>query len=99
MATHQTTAAELTALLAVVACPEDHQPLTIAPTALVARLNALVADRALRDLSGNLIDTPMDAALVRADGQRLYMVQEGLAVLLLEQGVALDEQDRALLSP
>ncbi len=89
--------ADLEALLALVVCPQDRQPLARAPEALVHRLNGLVAQRALRNLAGNLIDEPLDEGLVRADGQRLYPLRAGIAVLLPEEGIALDAADRALL--
>lgn len=90
--------ADLQAMLAVVACPEDRQPLAIAPAALLTRLNKLIGDRALRNLAGNLVEDSLDAGLVRADGQRLYAVRAGLPTLLMEEGIALDDADRALLT-
>lgn len=98
MTAHPDADVDLTAMLAVVACPEDQQTLAVAPKALIERLNALIGDRALRDRSGNLVGEPLDAGLVRADGQRLYAVRDGLAVLLIEEGIALDDDDRALLA-
>ncbi len=88
---------EFQALLKLVVCPDDRQPLTAAPLALIERLNELVAQRALRNVVGSLIDEPLEQALVRQDRQRLYANRAGIPVLLPQEGVLLDDGDRALL--
>ena len=61
-------------LLPLLRCPQTQQPLTLAPTALLAgRL-----DRAGR---------PLEAALLRADGAVLYPIRDDIAVLVAEEAV------------
>lgn len=87
----------LQALVEIAACPVDHSRLRIAPDALVDRLNTSIERRELRDASATLIDAPLQGGLVRADGDRLYPVRDGIAVLLPEAGILLDDDDRKLL--
>jgi hypothetical protein len=53
-------------------CPTTRQALAPATPALVAELQALHARRALRNASGNLVDTPFDGGWLTADGRRFY---------------------------
>ena len=71
----------------LLACPLTHQPLQNAPQALVDAVNADIARLALRDVSGTLVRAPLDAGLLRADGQLLYAVRGGVAVLFKDAGI------------
>lgn len=73
----------VSALLAApfLACPVTHQPLLPAPDDLVAKVNAFIAQRSQRDVSGSLVLEPLDSGLIRADGQVIYAVRRGIAVL------------------
>lgn len=77
-------------ILALLACPASGQPLAPAPATLVADLNAAIAERKLRDLGGSLVHEPMTAGLLRADGQVLYRVVAGVAVMGEGQGILAD---------
>ncbi len=81
-------------MLKLLACPEDHQPLALAPAALVAALNDEIARKCLRDAAGRLAQEPMDAGLLRADGLRLYPIVSGLPVLRVEAGIVLTAAQR-----
>jgi uncharacterized protein YbaR (Trm112 family) len=71
----------------LLACPETHRPLQNAPQALVAALNADIARLAVRDRTGTLVRLPLDAGLLRDDGQLLYPVRRGVAVLFHGSGI------------
>lgn len=88
---------DLQQLLAVVVCPENHAPLRLAPPALLARSNTLIEQRALRNVSGTLLSDPVQALLVRADGDRAYPVQNAIAQLLVDAAILLTAEDKLLL--
>lgn len=78
-------------LLKILICPETHQPLKLADQALVDSLNQQIGRRELHDRSGNIVEEPIDGGLVREDGEVLYMVQEGIPILLVAASIALHE--------
>ena len=82
--------------LALLACPQDHSALRWAPPALIAHLNAEIVRKSLRDASGQLVQHPFDAGLLRADGERLYSIVQGLAVLRVEAAIVLTDHERSL---
>lgn len=74
-------------LLAILCCPESHQPLAPAEPALLARLNEQVAAGRLRNRAGQPVTQPLQAGLVRRDGQWLYPVRDALPVLLVDEAI------------
>jgi uncharacterized protein YbaR (Trm112 family) len=77
-------------LLAMVRCPETRAPLTMAAAPLVAALNARVARRELKNRAGDLLEQPLDGALVRQDGAVLYPIINGIPVLVVDEGFPLE---------
>lgn len=65
------------AFIGMLRCPETLQPLKLAPTELLARLNA-----------GRT--KPLDAALVREDGHVAYPVLRDIPVLLIDEAIRLE---------
>ena len=78
-------------LLALLVCPEDRSPLTEAPEALVARLNALAEAGRLLNRSGQAVESRLDGGLVREDGKLLYPIMDGIPVLLIDEAILLDQ--------
>lgn len=59
------------------ACPVSHQPLLVAPDALVARLQRLAAQRGLRNEHARLVDAGFSSAWISADRQRAWLIRDG----------------------
>ena len=78
-------------LLAMVRCPETRASLTMAAAPLVAALNARVARRDLKNRAGDIVEQPLDGALVRQDGVVLYPIINGIPVLLVDEGIPLEQ--------
>ncbi len=74
-------------LLAILACPETHQPLAEADAALLARLNAAIAAGRVTNVGGAAVGDALEAGLVRADGKVCYPVRSGIPVLLIDEGL------------
>lgn len=74
-------------LLAILACPETHQPLAEADAALLARLNRAIGAGQLRNVGGQPVEAVLEAGLVRADGRICYPVRDGIPVLLIDEGL------------
>lgn len=76
-------------LLAIVQCPETRQKLVRAPEPLVEDLNRAIAAGQLRNRGGDKLERPLDAGLIREDGQVMYPVLDGIPVLLVDEGIPL----------
>ncbi len=74
-------------LLAILACPESHQPLAVAAADLLERLNGAIRAGGLANVGGQTVDAPLEAALVREDGRVAYPVRDGIPVLLIDEGL------------
>jgi uncharacterized protein YbaR (Trm112 family) len=81
-------------LLRILCCPETHQALAPADPALVERLNRQIGAGQLRNRGGEVILEPMEAGLVRTDGQYLYMVRNDIPIMLIDEAVPLAETPR-----
>lgn len=76
-------------LLEKLRCPESHQPLVPADELMLARVNAQIRARRLRNRGGEVVAEPIREALVREDRKLLYVVDDDLAVMLIEQAIEL----------
>ena len=76
-------------LLEMLVCPETRQPLTVADAGLIARLNADIQSQRLRNRAGELVETEIREALVRQDRKFLYVVDDDIAVMLIEKAIEL----------
>ena len=75
-------------LLEILRCPETRQTLTLADPAMLAACNERIAAGQVRNAAGEPVREPLIAALVRADGQRLYPIRDEIPILLVEEGIA-----------
>jgi uncharacterized protein YbaR (Trm112 family) len=79
-------------LLKLLCCPETYQPLHLADSALLEQLNQKVLAGALSTRGGRKISEPLAGGLVRADGQLLYPIRKQIPVLLIEEGIPLNQE-------
>lgn len=77
-------------LLAILVCPDTHQPLRQAGDELVARVNRALAEGRVQNVAGQAVAEALDEGLVREDGRVLYPVRDGIPVLLVEEGLPLE---------
>lgn len=77
-------------LLSILACPETHQGLREASAAELERVNTAIAAGKLKNLGGKPVNQAFEAGLMREDSRRIYPIREGIPVLLIDEGVALE---------
>lgn len=78
-------------LLAILCCPETKQAVTVAESILIEKLNSAVSLGGLKNKGKKPVSEPMDGGLIRADQQILYPIREGIPVMLIEEGIPLDQ--------
>jgi len=78
-------------LLAILCCPETKQSLSMADSALVKKLNDVIARGTLTNIGKKPVAEALDGGLVRADGKILYPIRENIPVMLIEEGIPLEQ--------
>lgn len=76
--------------LEILACPATRQRLLPLDDGLLRELNRRISDKAARTPDGRIVSQPLEEGLVTEDRTRVYPVVKGVAVLLVEEAVALD---------
>ena len=76
-------------LLEILVCPESRQPLTRAKQGLLSSLNAEIQGKRLRNRGGEIVQSEIREALVREDGRFLYVVDDDIPIMLIDQSIEL----------
>ncbi len=76
-------------MLELICCPASHQPLRLAPPAELLQINAWIAAGKLTAISGEAIKQALVQVLIREDGQVAYPVVDGIARLIVDDGIQL----------
>lgn len=74
-------------LLEILICPESKQSLQLAPPELLARINARIASGQQRTRGGEPTTKPVTEGLLREDGKVLYVIDDGIPVMLVEESI------------
>lgn len=78
-------------LLDILACPENKTPVALADDAVVAKVNAAIEARTLKNRGGEGIEERIDGGLVREDGVYLYPIRDDIPIMLVDEAIALDQ--------
>ena len=76
-------------LLDILVCPETKQPVAPANDEILARINAQIEAGELRNRGGDAVSKAISEGLLREDGQILYIVDDGIPVMLIEESIEL----------
>lgn len=75
-------------LLDILACPATRQPLARLDRAGLDALNRAIADGLVKRADGTAQSEPLREALVTRDHRLAYRIDDGIPVLLADEGIA-----------
>lgn len=75
-------------LLDILACPATRQPLALLEPAGLEAINRAIAAGGIRRNDDDVQAAPLREALVTRDRKTVYRVDDGIPVLLAEEGIA-----------
>ena len=74
-------------LLEILVCPETKQQLQQADADLLNRLNLAIQSGQVVNLGGHKLVDRIEEGLIRKDGMVLYVVQEDIPIMLLDEAI------------
>jgi uncharacterized protein YbaR (Trm112 family) len=74
-------------LLDILVCPETKQPVFLASEDVLAKINAGIKAGSLRNRGGKALTKAVTEGLLREDGEILYIVDDGIPVMLTEESI------------
>lgn len=78
-------------LLAILCCPETKQEVNLADEALIRRVNEAIKQGSLKNKAKKPVAESLDGGLIRADRKILYPIREDIPVMLIEEGIPLEQ--------
>ena len=76
-------------LLEILVCPDDLTPVRLATDAELSALNAKIGAGQVKNRGGQAVTAPVKEGLVRADGKYLYVVDDDIPVMLIDEAIPL----------
>ena len=80
-------------LLDILVCPASRQPLLMLEATGLDALNRAIAAQSVARNDGTREATPLREALVTRDRKTVYRIDDGIPVLLAEEGIATAQLD------
>ena len=78
-------------ILTILCCPETKQPVTVAEAGLIQKINAAVARGQVMNKGSKSVSLQLEGGLIREDGKILYPIREQIPVMLIEEGIPLEQ--------
>ena len=76
-------------LLEILVCPETHQPVKMADDDLIASINGRIKAGGVKNHQGDVVSAPVAEGLVREDGKCLYVIDDGIPNMLIDERIDL----------
>jgi uncharacterized protein YbaR (Trm112 family) len=74
-------------LLDILCCPVSHEPLLPLSREKLKKINAAIEAGDIQFVNDEAVENPLSAALITRDGKVVYAIEDGIPVLLPEQGI------------
>ena len=77
-------------LLKIMCCPENHQTLAAAESAVVEKINQRIATGQMQNRAGRTVVDKIDGGLIRADKKVLYPIRHEIPIMLIDEAIPLE---------
>ncbi len=78
-------------ILSILVCPKTKERLILAKDSEVKKINDEITKNKVVNMEGRILKNAMDGFLITENGALAYPVQDGIPVLLIEEGIPLSE--------
>ena len=78
-------------LLEILVCPVTKQPVSMLEASKLQRLNELVAEGQIHTLDGTAVTEPLQEALITANGNTIYRVDDSIPVMLESESIPCEQ--------
>jgi uncharacterized protein YbaR (Trm112 family) len=78
-------------LLDILCCPASKQPVAMLTSAQLAAINRGIEQRQVRSVDGATVVKPLAAGLLTRDGRLAYRIDDGIPVMLADQGLQVQQ--------
>jgi uncharacterized protein YbaR (Trm112 family) len=78
-------------LLEILVCPETKQPVRLAESGEVNRINAAITKGGVTNRGGDVVKEAISGGLVREDGKLLYPIRDDIPIMLIDEAILLDD--------
>jgi len=79
-------------LLEILVCPESQQTVELAPAQMLEQLNSEIDAERLRNRGGDVVEKHIEEGLLREDGEVLYIIEDSIPIMLIDQSIKLGQQ-------
>ncbi|MBL8264088.1 MAG: Trm112 family protein [Xanthomonadaceae bacterium] len=80
-------------LLDLLVCPASRQPLALLDASGLEQINRAIAAGQVRRHDDSAQSEPLREALITRDRKTVYRIDDGIPVLLVEEGIAFSQAD------
>ncbi len=78
-------------LLNILVCPDNKMPVTLADDAMIGKVNAAIAEGALKNRGGEAVTETIDGGLLREDSAFLYPIRDDIPIMLIDEAIPCDQ--------
>jgi uncharacterized protein YbaR (Trm112 family) len=78
-------------MLEILCCPVTRVPVGMLPDDELQLINERIKNGTVKDAEGNLVDQPLQEALITEDNKTVYRIDENIPVMLAESGIPTEQ--------
>ena len=78
-------------LLKILVCPENKTPVVLADDAMIAKANAAIESKSLKNRAGAVVEAKIDGGLIREDRAYMYPIRDDIPIMLIDEAIPLNQ--------